>query len=633
MTISNDTAGDIRGQDGPTPTGAGGQDDPTPTGRRLADFMPLLGAEEKMLAWCVAGAGDATLGDGKRPEPGAPGRRIRADFIRFLALGGETGTASQHDNAVEVTGAWIDGIVDLGWVVARRQLALHNSTFDYISAYDAEIGLLSLQGSHLRFGLGAQRLRCPGGVFLRGGFAADGPVDLGDAVLGQFDGSGAIFADPDTADVKPAFVAGFAAAKARQRSAKRPDPGPPDTQASLEDRTGVADALPAFAVSLDGAVIAGNVNLARSTVVGQVLLSVARMATLALQGVEIRRPGALALDLTNAEANAILLDRSPKPDVRPAKIAGTVKLVWVKANALTCDGLELTDPEVGSDGADVSLDMTGAGVTGLLRLYEAARIDGRVDLTQAHAGLLQVKAGPAWAGAWQFVLDGFSYDRLLGAGTDKLSGRAIGWLQRQPPEHLGKAFRPQPWEQLITVLRASGHPTDANRVAIAKQKQLRDAGKITGFAGAVHALYGWATCYGYDPTRLLAGMFVVWLGCATIYAAAASPWFGTAPLVAPAKTPDQTACRIAHAVRPQVEPACPAPPTPAAQARDFPALKYSADLIVPAIGLGTAKEWQPVTDGVLGKALQGLTVLELIIGWIGGPALALNVGGRLLKKD
>ena len=49
---------------------------------------------------------------------------------------------------------------------------------------------------------------------------------------------------------------------------------------------------------------------------------------------------------------------------------------------------------------------------------------------------------------------------------------------RQRPSHLGKDFRPQPFEQLIKVLREMGHDADARQIAMLKHSFLHKRKKF-----------------------------------------------------------------------------------------------------------------------------------------------------------
>jgi hypothetical protein len=51
------------------------------------------------------------LGDGQRPENNDPARAVRAEFMRFLLLGGEEGFRP-HEKGVRVSGGWVTGALD-----------------------------------------------------------------------------------------------------------------------------------------------------------------------------------------------------------------------------------------------------------------------------------------------------------------------------------------------------------------------------------------------------------------------------------------------------------------------------------------------------------------------------------------
>lgn len=124
---------------------------------------------------------------------------------------------------------------------------------------------------------------------------------------------------------------------------------------------------------------------------------------------------------------------------------------------------------------------------------------GAIRLAAAHIGTL-VDDVKCWPASGNF-LDGLHYDRIAHS-TD--AATRIDWLKRQHDDHLGEDFKPQPWEQLIKVLREMGHPADAAEVAIAKQKALRKAGKIDGqVRRGLHWIYGALAGFGYKPLRLL----------------------------------------------------------------------------------------------------------------------------------
>src|SRR3989338_2812603 len=86
-------------------------------GRSLNDFLPLRDAENRLLHACASGA-DLTLSNGL-PEQKTPENSLRAEFVRFLALGGDD-SAPIHEMGVQVEGAWIEGSLNLDHCTVSR---------------------------------------------------------------------------------------------------------------------------------------------------------------------------------------------------------------------------------------------------------------------------------------------------------------------------------------------------------------------------------------------------------------------------------------------------------------------------------------------------------------------------------
>jgi len=99
----------------------------------------------------------------------------------------------------------------------------------------------------------------------------------------------------------------------------------------------------------------------------------------------------------------------------------------------------------------------------------------------------------SWKVAHELLLDGFQYSRFIDAHmmdepgiwtpevslTDATS--RIAWLDRQRKEDIQIDFKPQPWEQLVKVLREMGHQEGAKKVAIAKQERIRKSTRASCF--------------------------------------------------------------------------------------------------------------------------------------------------------
>lgn len=266
-----------------------------------------------------------------------------------------------------------------------------------------------------------------------------------------------------------------------------------------------------------------------------------------------------------------------------------------------------------------ALSLSRAQVTGSLFFRSVKQVAGGIDLSALHVASLCDDA-ESWApAAGQLVLDGFTYGQLIGAPTD--AATRIAWLDRQRPDHLGKDFKPQPWEQLIAVLRTMGHPNEARAVAVEKQARLRKAGRLPRGARPFHWLYGALVGYGYRPLRLVGVTAAVWLLCAFAYWAATNPAsIGTETyFLAPPDPP----------------PGAAVPPPDYA---NFVPLIYSADVLLPVVDFDYKDEWQPVVANRQGKPLfwgrmlRFLYWFEIAFGWIAG-LLLVGVLGSLIKKD
>ncbi len=148
---------------------------------RLADFQPLLPAEEEVVARLLSGNYDR-LGDGSRPTAPDPSRVVRAAFLRFLMLGGEPG-CRPHEKGIRITGAWIVDTLDLEACHVFRDIGLIDCHFEATPILRAAIiNRLFLDGSSLP-GLEAERLEARGGVYLRGA-QVTGEINVSQSHLG-----------------------------------------------------------------------------------------------------------------------------------------------------------------------------------------------------------------------------------------------------------------------------------------------------------------------------------------------------------------------------------------------------------------------------------------------------------------
>ena len=270
-----------------------------------------------------------------------------------------------------------------------------------------------------------------------------------------------------------------------------------------------------------------------------------------------------------------------------------------------------------------------ATIRGSVFLDNGFTARGDVRLPGASVGSL-IDPETDWPQPGTLILDGIRIGRFSGSAPTDGTAR-VRWLQLQPPVDLFQEFKPQPWEETIRLLREMGHYEDARIVAIAKQQQLRSAGKFRGVAHPLHILYGWLVGYGHRPMRLLGRVGGAWLFLTLAFWAAANPGvFGsTTHLIAPTQAGTDAACPAGPG-----KAACEALPT---DYRSFFAPAYAADLLVPVINLGYKTQWQPLVslDGkplFWGHALRFLAWAGILFGWV-ASLLLVGVLTNLIKKD
>jgi hypothetical protein len=277
-----------------------------------------------------------------------------------------------------------------------------------------------------------------------------------------------------------------------------------------------------------------------------------------------------------------------------------------------------------------ALNAQGLTLKGGLILYDA-NVEGAIGLAATRIDTLADDIACWQAG--DHVFDGLHYDRIIGP-TDAVS--RIAWLEKQRPSHLTSDFRPQPWEQLIKVLREMGHPYDASEVAIAKQEQMRKAGVIRGgVRNAMHWLYGKIAGYGYRPIWTVYWMIWVWLFCGACFEVGREwGYFGpTSPLIHASAALEM--CGGAGEGKAfWTSTACPVPP----EYTTMWPWGYSLDLLLPLVNLQQDVDWAPIVingdgDQLLGGyLLRALLWFEILFGWAASLIL-VAVLGRLVEKD
>lgn len=647
-------------------------------GRSLDDFGELSPPEKKLLD--CARTGQLAVFGADCPEESKEDNSVRADFVRFLTLGGDE-RAPVHERGVRLQGACLVGPLDLMCATAQRPLLLLNSLIQQILARHSRLCVTSLEGSRLIDGFLGDGMCCEGGLYLREGFHATGEVRLVGATIDTLDCSGGRFENASGLAIDCAYATisgsvflaeGFSATRTVSFSGAA-------IGRNLICHHGCFDGVQETALACDYMDIKGSVFLRFGfNASGEV-----RMIGATIRGELNCEEGTFE----NPLGDALTCDRIEvggsvhlRHDFRAV---GSVRFLGARIGGnLECQKGEFIKPQGISFGGDrmriggsVHL-REGFSSTGEVRLANAQiggnldcsggsfsnenengdalnceqmRVDGSlffcrirpedlvggVRLGAAHVAALSDDI-ESWKGAnGRLTLDGFTYDRLADASPTDSKAR-IAWLGLQDKDHLGGDFRPQPWEQLISVLRAMGHADDARTVAVARHERMRAAGRFVGGSRLWDSLYGWLVGYGYRPWKLLGIVGAIWLLGSGAYWLAVNPqWFGgTTHLLAPPTAEPSPACLAARAAARSGDPC----PPSAANYRDFFAPAYSFEVLLPAVSLGYKEGWQPVVRDEPGQPLFWGRLLyvfywfQIIFGWLAGLLLIAALG-QLVKRD
>ncbi len=530
----------------------------TPPG--LAAFGPLMRAELTMVAGLGTGVFDR-VGAGGVPPAGAKDRRVRADLIRAILLGGPDMPAL-HEKGLRLGGAWITGILDLEGCRIPRDIGLLDCRFESVPVLlSAVIDTLSFDGSVLP-GLSANRIEARGDLLFRSA-TLTGPVTLRGAQIGGdlvFDGA-TMTAPGDHA---------LSAARASVRG---------------------------------GAMFRGAV------VQGGIALPGARIGVdLDLIGAQITRTDGPAIEATSITVDADL-------DLRRAAVSGSAVLVSARIGG-DCDlgGASLAAPGL------TAMNLNRARIAGALFLREGATVTGALSLNGAEIGAL-VDDPACWPARGDLMLNRCRYGAIL---ASPVSARVrLDWLSRQTPERWGEDFWPQPYEQLARVLGEMGHDEEKSRVLIAKDRLQRRARRARARSPLTRlrlrvtdGLLWLTTGYGRRPLLALVWIFLLW--------AAGAVWYTVldhrqmlrpnSPVVL--RSPEWVLCgvpatqtmflpsvgqdRQGRAAPGQSQLACFRQQPEAAAFPKFSAAMLSADAVILGLGTGQKDTWSPDTRVPLG---------------------------------
>lgn len=591
---------------------------PRAFGRSLSDFGKLNDAEKNLIAATRKGE-FANFGENVPQKREMKSRTIRGGLVRFLALGGDD-IVPVHEQGVRVQGAVIDGEINFRSCNLGGDLLLFDCALTgTLSLFGAHTRTINLSGSHCQ-DIAADRVEISGGLYLRNEFVAQGAVRLiGAEIRQELDCSRGRFKgrnyDGDALSCDGIKVGGHV---------------------FLNDIQ-----ITGGAISLLGAKITGNLQCGGSKFEGQ------NKDEYSLTWDRVHVGGDVSFARGFAAKGAVIM--------RGAMVDGDV---------ICAGGCFGATPESGADAAQrksdaytsipVKLALTRTTVKGRLWLGgEQAKFHGGVDLTGARIGWLvdtvtditkhRTPDSPQ-AGAGNnpsfLVLDGLTYEGF-GAITDLTAPARIAFLHLQRPIDLGKGFKPQPWTQMIKVLRDTGHEETARDIAIAYEDQRRKSGTISNAtARFFHWLAAATVGYGHRPTRLFKIAFGVWLFSGIVFHVAANRGWMAPTQPAYFQNDRYKGCRPENGGN-----WTKCDKFAASEYTSFQPYLYSLDLILPIIDLQQEKDWAPIIDwGTanvtavnrsfnIGMFARWVMWFEIIFGWGASVFLAAVLTGLAKRVD
>ena len=290
-----------------------------------------------------------------------------------------------------------------------------------------------------------------------------------------------------------------------------------------------------------------------------------------------------------------------------------------------------------------ALTLRSAVIKNSLRLYQEtippAMIEGVLDLRGAKVAAL-VDHAESWPGKGNLKLDGLIYNRFAESAPYKASERK-DWLKRQPDDDLRKNFKPQPFEQLVKVLKEAGHGSEAKGIAIEEQQRLTRRARLQWHivSWLWRSFLNASMRYGYVPQIIFVATIAVWLACGFIYKQAQDQKLFAPTMAGYFLHEDMNACRATEKVS-NNRAGCYSENGPEYVA--FDPYMFSLDVILPIVNLRQEDAWQPMPRPLelriggylfpLPFPIRLVTWFETLFGWLAAIMLTAYIGG-VIKKE
>jgi hypothetical protein len=564
----------------------------TPTGRSLADFTipsqttphQLLAAEETLLE--TIGKDEPCIIGQRPPNTPSDDNTIRAEFLRFLLLGGDDEVAV-HESGISIHGAAICGRLNLRGSSAQSELFLNECLLtDDVEATDAILKTLMFNGCRMKSLLGF-RASISGSLAVRFKTEVQGRIMLWNARIDGF------------ADFRGARIIG-----AYDATAKR-----------------------AVSISLEGAKIGGLVELCADV---EAPISASRMradSDIWLSGCTIRLNDAAgkAVDVENPDEAPIVLDlsdtatsgnlrwtTSPDGALGYPSIEGSVDLRRCSTNAILDNPAAWPKPFIDDGGRPLQACIWLAGATykNLQTMPFVENVD-RIAWIEKQPRLELVR---------HFKPQPFEELRraLVLAGDEQQALRVAERKEHYRYTHL----KSMQWRRI--------------RLAATDLRRLPNAlSALLAWASIFSVNLFWGTCAGYGYRKGRAALVVVlaWLAFGFLYQSAEKQGIFA---------PNVVALYLNQALHDQCKKNwadCTASPE---EYGKFNAWIYSAGLMFPFIDLSSEKLWAPMrrhyTASLGGYRVQlpeifikGMTYVQVVLGWLSGVML-IGIASRMLSS-
>lgn len=556
-----------------------------------------------------------------------PERTIRANVIRALCI--STGKYPMPPRGLVITGARIEGDLDLGWLTIPVPLGFIACYINRtMILYQTNTLALNLSGSHLANGLRADGATIKSYVLLGAGFTAIGEVCLMDGTIGgQLSCDAGHFENPMgcALNIRGLSIKGNVFLRDGYTARGKVDLTHAHIGGSLFCKRGRFENPKKLALVADGLTIKGDIFLTEGfAAIGEVRLSGTDIGgQLNCSGGYFKNPegDALTGDDLSVRGSVLLNDgftamgkvRLINSDIGGALNCSNGNFDNQEEEALVASRVNVTNSVSLGNGfvARGEVGFIGCAIGGQLNCIGGTFENGRKDALTlqnttvndvAFLSEITIRGGlnllnsnfalladdlRSWPEEGVLILDGFQYGSINGEPPIVDAKSRLKWLALQPAKNKNYGFRPQPYEQLVKVLRAMGHGEDARAIAIAKQQEMRKArrwpgrfGKVRGLGARIWSdILRWTTGYGYETWRAFIGMALIVLIGTGVF------WF--------AGNGDMR------------------PTTDGAYIPAFNAFIYSVDAFLPIVDLHQETYWLPQS-----QTYMGYLWFHISIGWI-----------------